>query len=141
MEDRLAGSITPQRFQTTLITLFSAVGLTLAAVGIYGVVSYSVTQRVREFGIRMTVGAQRGDILRLVTRQALWLLAAGLGLGLCGALALTRVLKSFLFQVGTMDTATFVVVSVFLAGVALFASYVPARRAAKVDPMEALRYE
>ena len=141
MEDRLAGSITPQRFQTTLVTLFSAVGLILAAVGIYGVVSYSVAQRVREFGIRIAVGAQRGDILQLVVRQALWLVAVGLGIGLCGALALTRALKSFLFQVGTMDLATYVAVSVFLAGVALFASYVPARRAAKVDPMVALRYE
>ena len=141
MEDRLAGSITPQRFQTTLVTLFSAVGLILAAVGVYGVVSYSVAQRVREFGIRIAVGAQRGDILQLVVRQALWLVAVGLGIGLCGALALTRVLKSFLFQVGTMDLATYVAVSVFLAGVALFASYVPARRAAKVDPMVALRHE
>jgi putative ABC transport system permease protein len=141
MEERLASSINPQRFQTTLITLFSAVGLILAAVGIYGVVSYSVAQRVREFGIRMAVGAQREDILHLVVRQALALVAVGLGLGLCGALALTRVLKSFLFQVGTMDPATYVAVSVFLAGVALFASYVPARRAARIDPMVALRYE
>jgi putative ABC transport system permease protein len=141
MADRLAGSITPQRFQTTLVTLFSAVGLILAAVGVYGVVSYSVAQRVREFGIRIAVGAQRGDILQLVVRQALCLVAVGLGIGLCGALALTRVLKSFLFQVGTIDLATYVAVSVFLAGVALFASYVPARRAAKVDPMVALRCE
>jgi putative ABC transport system permease protein len=141
MEDRIAHSIVPQRFQTSLVTLFSGVGLLLAAVGIYGVVSYSVAQRIREFGIRMAVGAQRRDILQLVVRQALWLVTIGVGLGLLGALALTRVLKSFLFQVGTTDPVTFVAVSVFLAGVALFASYVPARRAARVDPMMALRCE
>jgi putative ABC transport system permease protein len=141
MEARLARSITPQRFQTSLVTLFATIAMVLAAVGIYGVVSYSVAQRVREFGIRLAVGAERADILRLVVGQALWLVAIGLGLGLCGALALTRVLKSFLFQVGTMDLATYVAVSVFLGGVALLASYVPARRAARVDPMVALRYE
>jgi putative ABC transport system permease protein len=141
MEERLAGSITPQRFQTNLVTLFAAIALLLAAVGIYGLISYSVAQRVREFGIRLAVGAQRSDVARLVIRQALGLVATGLGLGLCGALALTWVLKSFLFQVGTLDPATFVCVSVFLGGVALLASYFPARRAAKVDPMVALRYE
>lgn len=89
----------------------------------------------------MALGAERVDIVQLVVRQAFWLAAAGLGIGLCGALALTRVLKSFLFQVEPIDPATFLAVSAFLAGVALFASYVPARRAAKVDPMAALRYE
>ncbi len=141
MDDRLAHSITPQRFQTTLLTLFSAIALLLAAIGIYGLVSYSVVQRVREFGIRMALGAKREDIVRLVVGQAFWLAVTGLGLGLAGALALTRVLKSFLFQVGTLDPVTFVCVSLFLGGVALLAGYLPARRAAKVDPMEVLRYE
>jgi putative ABC transport system permease protein len=141
MEQRLARSITPQRFQTTLVTLFSVVGLVLAAVGIYGVVSYSVAQRVREFGIRLAVGAQRSDILRLVVRQALRLVAVGLALGLLGALALARVLKSFLFQVGTTDPVTFLAVSLFLTSVALLASYLPARRASRIDPIVALRCE
>lgn len=141
MEARLAHSITPQRFQTSLVTLFATIALMLAAVGIYGVVSYSVAQRVREYGIRMAVGAQRGDIARLVVGQACGLSVIGLGLGLAGALVLTRVLKSFLFQVGTLDPVTFVVVSLFLGGVALLAGYLPARRAARVDPMVALRCE
>jgi putative ABC transport system permease protein len=141
MEARLSHAIAPQRFQTSLVTLFGLIAWLLAAVGVYGVVSYSVAQRMGEFGIRLAVGAQRADILRLVARQAFWLVAIGLGLGLCGALTLTRVLKSFLFQVGTTDPLTFAAVSVFLAGVALMASYVPARRAARVDPTVALRYE
>jgi putative ABC transport system permease protein len=141
MEGRLAGSIMPQRFQTALVALFSAVGLALAAIGIYGVISYSVAQRIREFGVRIAVGAQRTDILQLVVRQALWLVAVGLALGLLGAVVLTRVLKTFLFEVEPLDPLTFLCVSAFLAVVALLASYVPARRAARIDPMVALRYE
>ncbi len=141
MRERLANSILPQRFQAALIVLFSAIGLVLAAVGIYGVISYSVAQRMREFGIRIAVGAQRTDILRLVVRQALCVVAVGLGLGLIAAAALTRVLRTFLFEVEPLDLTTFIAVSVFLACVALLASYLPARRAAKIDPMVALRYE
>ena len=141
MEERLVHSIMPQRFQTALVALFSTLGLILAAVGIYGVVSYSVAQRVREFGIRIAVGAQRVDIVRLVVRQMLWLLTVGLGLGLGGAIVFTRVLKTFLFEVEPLDPLILATVSVFLAGIALLASYIPARRAAKIDPMEALRYE
>jgi putative ABC transport system permease protein len=137
----LAESIMPEGFRTTLLTLFSIIGLVLATVGIYGLVSYSVAQRVREFGIRMAVGARRVNILQLVVRQALRLVVLGIGLGLCGALALTRVLKSFLFQVEIMDPVTIIGVSIFLGSVTLLASYIPARRAAKIDPMEALRYE
>ncbi|NLZ05291.1 MAG: ABC transporter permease [Phycisphaerae bacterium] len=141
MRERLAGSILPQRFQTIIIVLFSAIGLALAAVGIYGVISYSVAQRVREFGIRIAVGAQRAAIMRLVVRRALWLVAGGLALGLTGAVALTRVLRTFLFAVAPLDAVTFATVSIFLGSVVLLASYLPARRAAKVDPMVALRYE
>ncbi len=141
MEDRLAGSILPQRFQTALVALFSAIGLVLAAIGIYGVISYSVAQRIREFGIRIAVGARGADILQLVVRQALWLVAVGLALGLLGAVVLTRVLRTFLFEVEPLDPLTFVCVSAFLAVVALLASYLPARRAARIDPMVALRYE
>jgi predicted permease len=141
METRLADSILPQRFQTALIASFSVVGLVLAAVGIYGVVSYSVARRVREFGVRIAIGARRADILRLVVRQALPVVAVGLGLGLIAAMILTRVLRAFLYAVEPLDPATFAGVSIFLGAVALVASYLPARRAARVDPMAALRYE
>jgi len=141
MEERLVHSIMPQRFQTALVTLFSTIGLILAAVGIYGVVSYSVAQRVREFGIRIAVGAQCLDILHLVVRQVLWLVIVGIGLGLIGAVVFTRVLRTFLFEVEPLDPLTFISVSIFLGCVALLASYIPARRAAKIDPMVALRYE
>ena len=141
MEERLVDSIMPQRFQTALVTLFSTIGLILAVVGIYGVVSYSVAQRVREFGIRIAVGAQRLDILRLVVRRVLWLVIVGLGLGLIGAVVFTRVLRTFLFEVEPLDPLTFVGVSIFLGCVALLACWLPARRAAKIDPVVALRYE
>ncbi len=141
MTQRIDSSLVPERFQTILVALFSGAGLVLAAVGIYGVVSYSVAQRIREFGIRVALGAQRGNILQLVVRQALWLVGIGLALGLGVAAALTRVLRTLLFQVEPLDLPTFVSVSLFLAGIALLASYLPARRAARIDPMTALRYE
>jgi putative ABC transport system permease protein len=141
MKQRIDNCFLPQRFQTTLASIFSAIGLVLATVGIYGVISFSVAQRVREFGIRMALGARGSDILAGVLRQGLRLVAVGVVIGLLGACALTRVLASFLYHVSPTDPVTFLCVSLLLAGIALLACYIPARRAARIDPMQALRYE
>ena len=141
MEEIAALSIATQRFHMFLLGLFGALGLLLATVGIYGVMAYAVTQRTNEIGIRIALGARASNVIGLVLRQGLSLVMAGTALGLVGAWALTRLMKTLLFGVSATDPITFVAVSVLFAGVALTACFVPARRAAKVDPMVALRYE
>jgi putative ABC transport system permease protein len=141
MEELFAVSLAVRRFTMTLLAVFGLLAIVLAAVGIYGVISYSVSLRAREVGIRMALGAARADVLRLVLGQGLVLVGAGLGAGVVASILLTRYMASLLFQVKPVDVATTAAVVVLLAAVALTASYLPARRATKVDPMVALRYE
>jgi len=141
MEQRLANTTTSRRLNTTLLGSFAGVALLLAVVGIHGVMSYSVTQRRREIGVRMALGAQKSDVLSLIVRGGLRLAVAGIGIGLLGAFALTRYLSRLLYSVKATDPFTFVGVSLILLFVALLACWLPARRAAQIDPMEALRYE
>jgi len=133
--------VSPKRLMTYIFAVFALIALVLAAVGIYGVMSYAVTQRTQEIGIRMALGAQAVEVLKLVVRNGMKLAVIGVVIGLPGAFALTRLLANFLFRVTPTDAATFAAVSICLIVVALFACYVPARRATKIDPLAALRYE
>jgi len=141
MEQRVAGSVAAKRFVMFLLGAFSILALGLAAVGIYGVMAYLVTQRTKEIGVRMALGAQKRDVLRLVVGKGMVLAVIGAAIGLVASLALTRLMRSLLFEVTPTDWLTFVIVSVVLLTVALLACYIPARRATKVDPLTALRYE
>jgi len=141
MEEAIGSSIAQPRFRTALLSLFGAAALLLAAIGIYGVLAYTVTQQTREIGIRMALGANPGRVLRLVLARGLRLAGAGTVIGVLAALLLTRLLGSLLFDVSATDPLTFAAVAGLLLAVALLACYVPARRAMRVDPMVALRYE
>jgi putative ABC transport system permease protein len=141
MEAVYSASISSRRFNMLLIGLLAWLALALAALGIYGVISYSVTRRTREIGVRVALGAQKSDVLRLVVGQGMMLTFIGVAIGIAGALGLTRFLSGLLYGVKPADPLTFVAVSLVLADVALLASYIPARRASKVDPIVALRYE
>ena len=141
MEEVIATSIASPRFHMLLLALFGAIGLTLSAIGIYGVMAYGVSQRTQEFGIRMALGAQMKDVLRMVLTNGMKLTLIGVVIGLAASFGLTRWLKTLLFGIQPTDLTTFAIVSIVLVVVALVACYIPARRATKVDPLIALRYE
>jgi putative ABC transport system permease protein len=141
MSDIRAESVAPERLNLTLLSLFAGIALVLAIVGIYGVMSYSVTQRTHEIGIRMAIGAPPRNVLNMVARQGLKLALLGIAIGLLGAFALTRVMQQLLFNVSPTDGITFLFVPFVLLVVAGVACYIPALRATKVDPLVALRNE
>lgn len=141
MEQNLADFIAPQRFDTTLMAIFATIGLALAAIGIFGVMSYRVAQRTQEIGVRMALGAEGKDVLRMVLAEGLRTAALGLALGWAGAWALTRYLASLLYSVKPGDPLTLALVSALALGTAVAATYLPARRAARLNPMVALREE
>lgn len=141
LDQQIANLFSAERLNTWLLSIFAAVALILASVGIYGATAYLVSRRTHEIGIRIALGAQRGDVLKAVLRQGFKLTLIGLAIGTAGALAATRIIRNLLHDVSPTDPATFICVALLLAGITMLACYIPARRAAKIDPMEALRYE
>jgi putative ABC transport system permease protein len=141
MNEIRSDSVAPERLNLTLLTIFAGIALVLAIVGIYGVMSYSVTQRTHEIGIRMAIGARPRDVFRMVIGQGMMLTLIGVAFGLVGAFGLTRLMATMLFGVEPTDPATFAVIAILLTLVALLACYLPSRRATKVDPVVSLRYE
>jgi putative ABC transport system permease protein len=141
MDQLIADSVVQQKFRTWLIGVFAGLALLLAVIGIYGVMSYSVAQRTREIGVRMALGATTAEVLKLVLGQGVKLAIVGLGIGFAIALAVTRVMRSLLFSTSTTDALSFVGTTAILLLVVVLACYIPARRATKVDPVIALRYE
>jgi len=141
MTENLRDSLARRRFNLILLSVFSGVALLLAGVGIYGVISYGVTQRTHEMGIRMALGAKPRDVLTLVVRQAMVLALGGVGIGLLASLALTRLMKGLLFSVSVTDPMTFAAIALLMTLIALLACLIPARRATRVDPLVALRFE
>jgi putative ABC transport system permease protein len=137
----MASSVAEPKFSALLLSLFAGLALVLSCIGLYGVMSYAVAQRTRELGVRMALGAQTRDVLKMVLRQGMWLTLLGAALGVAGAVALTRMIKSWLFGVSPTDPLTFAAAVLLLTIVALLSCWVPARRAAKVDPITALRFE
>jgi putative ABC transport system permease protein len=141
MDEYVSSSVAAPRFNTTLLAIFASVALVLTIIGLYGVMSYSVAQRTNEIGIRMALGAQARDVLGLIVKDGVKIVGVGLLLGIGGALALTRLMESLLFGVTTRDPLTFVAIGGLLSLVAMLACYIPAWRATRVDPLEALRCE
>jgi putative ABC transport system permease protein len=141
MRDVVSGTMSSPRLNASLLSLFSALALALSAIGIYGLLAYSVSQRMHEIGLRIALGAGRSDVTRLVLRHALGIVGAGLAGGLVASLLASRVLRSLLFEVQPTDPTTFALVSLVFLGIGLLAGYVPVRRATRIDPVNALRYE
>jgi ABC-type antimicrobial peptide transport system permease subunit len=140
-DDLIAGSLADRRFLLLLVGLFGALALALATMGVYGVIAYLALQRKPELGVRVALGASRGDVVRMLVGQGATLATIGIGVGILAAFAMTRVLTSFLYGVGAFDPLTLVVTAALLLVAALVASYIPAYRASRVDPLEALRRE